>query len=363
VSASAPGLRPEGRVPPPEVVQLAGHIVAGAGRQAGLLAQEPLKETVHRLRNETLAGPSSVVVKRLSPHRARANGLVARRWLPAVGLDSACPALRGVVHERSGSKLWHIYEDVAGSGLDDSLPDPAPAVAVVELIVDLHTRFAGHPLLPQCRKHGGELGMAFFAMHVARSIDALKSIGSRGRRLHSEQAELRDRLLGRVERLYAERDVHAALLETYGGPETLLHGDLWLTNTLVARRADGFRATLIDWDHVGVGPVTYDLSTFLYRFAPGHRPWILTRYREAAALGGWQLPDDSTLNRLFETAESARYASCLGAAALAASQGELWGVEMLAEIDTWFTRLQPALAEAHSSLRAEGKHGRRRSGA
>jgi hypothetical protein len=95
---------------------------------------------------------------------------------------------------------------------------------------------------------------------------------------------------------------------------------------------------------VGVGPVTYDLSTFLYRHAPEHRPWILARYREAAARRGWHLPDDSTLDVLFQTAESARYASCLGAAALATSRGESWGFEMLAEIDTWFTRLRPALA-------------------
>jgi thiamine kinase-like enzyme len=215
---------------------------------------------------------------------------------------------------------------------------------VVELIVDLHTRFADHALLPQCRKHGGELGMGFFDVHVARSIEALKSIGSDGPPLPREQVELRDRLLGRLERLYAERDKQASLLEKWGGPDTLLHGDLWLSNTLVARRADGFQATLIDWDHVGMGPVAYDLSTFLYRLAPEHRPWILTQYREAAARRGWQLPDDSSLNQLFETAECARYACCLGDAALAASQGERWGFVMLAEIDTWFARLQPALA-------------------
>ena len=284
------------------------------------------------------------MVKRLSLRIARANRLVARRWLPAVELGWACPGLRGVVHEQSGSKVWHIFEDVGGSGLDDGLPDPARVAPVVELIVDLHTRFAGHALLPQFRKHGGELGMGFFGVHVARSIDALKSIGSLGPPLSREQAELRDRLLGRVERLYAERDERASLLEKSAGPDTLLHGDLWLSNTLVTRRADGFQATLIDWDHVGTGPVTYDLSTFLYRLAPEHRPWILTQYREAAARRGWQLPDDSTLNQLFETAECARYACNLGDAALAASRREWWGFPMMAEIESWFADLKPVLA-------------------
>jgi hypothetical protein len=284
------------------------------------------------------------VVKRLSPRTARANELVAQRWLPAVGLEGACPELLGVVHERSSPKVWHIHEDVAGGGLDDSLLDRARAVPAVELIVDLHTRFTGHALLPQFGKHGEELGMGFFDVHVARSIDALESIGSLGPPLSREQAELRDRLLDRVERLSAKRDEQAALLDKWGGPDTLLHGDLWPSNTLVVRRADGFQAVLIDWDHVGLGPVTYDLSTFLYRLAPKHRAWILTLYREAAARRGWQLPDDSTLNVLCETAESARYACNLGDAALAASRGEAWGFPMLAEIDTWFARLQPALA-------------------
>jgi hypothetical protein len=90
--------------------------------------------------------------------------------------------------------------------------------------------------------------------------------------------------------------------------------------------------------------VTYDLSTFLYRFAPEHRPWILNRYRAAAARRGWQLPGDSTLNRLFETAEYARYVCCLAEAALAASRGERWAFEQIAEIDRWFAALEPALA-------------------
>jgi thiamine kinase-like enzyme len=213
----------------------------------------------------------------------------------------------------------------------------------VELIVDLHTRFAGHALLPQFRKHGGELGMGFFAVHVARSIDALKSIGSLGPPLSRQRAELRDRLLGRVERLGAERDERAALLEKCGGPDTLLHGDLWPSNALVVRRADGFQATLVDWDRVGMGPVTYDLSTFLYRLAPEHRDWILELYRDAAARRGWELPDDSTLNVLCETAESARYACNLGDAALAATRGEWWGFPMMEEIERWFADLEPVL--------------------
>jgi hypothetical protein len=46
---------------------------------------------------------------------------------------------------------------------------------------------------------------------------------------------------------------------------------------------------------------------------------------------------------LFETAEYARHACCLAEAALAASQHESWGFDSLAEIETWFDRVEPAL--------------------
>jgi aminoglycoside phosphotransferase (APT) family kinase protein len=325
------------------VVEHAGRLFPGTRGHPRLVAHEPLKKSVHRLRFEGLAGSASVVVKRLSPRRARANELVAERWLPAAGLEWACPRLQGIVREPSGSAVWHIYEDVAGSGLDQGLLDPERIVPVVELIVELHSRFAGHAFLPECRKHGEEHGIDFFTMEVDRSVGFLESIDPS---LPREQAALRDRLLGRLERLRRERDERALLLETFAGPNTLLHGDLWTTNTLVAEREGGLQPRLIDWDHVGVGPATYDLSTFLYRFPSEHRPWILGRYREAMVRRGRSLPNDRTLNMLFETAEYARYACCLAEAVLAASQGERWGFEQMAEIESWFAGLEPALAAA-----------------
>ena len=102
----------------------------------------------------------------------------------------------------------------------------------------------------------------------SRAIDRRAQVHRIVRLRRAQQAELRDRLLGRVERLYAERDERASLLERCGTPIPCSMGSL-ASNTLVTRRADGFRATLIDWDHVGTGPVTDDLSTFMYRSRPG----------------------------------------------------------------------------------------------
>src|SRR5207247_1903938 len=76
-------------------------------------------------------------------------------------------------------------------------------------------------------------------------------------------------------------------VEGAGRPEPLLHGDLWTINAFVEHTPAGPRARLVDWDRVGVGPFSYDLSTFLFRFPPEQRPRILECYRQAVAAAGW----------------------------------------------------------------------------
>src|SRR5205823_1467708 len=124
--------------------------------------------------------------------------------------------------------------------------------------------------------------------------------------LHSETGKLRDRLLARLHSLSEQTVARAEASADLGLPETLLHGDLWTINFIMQRQATGFHARLIDWDCAGVGPVTYDLSTFLLRFPKMERTWITQYYEEQI---GWSLPDYSELNFLFETAEYARFAN------------------------------------------------------
>jgi energy-coupling factor transporter ATP-binding protein EcfA2 len=339
--------RPLDAQPPSRVVQLVRQIVAGNGANPPLLAHEPLKRSVHRLHFEVGGDPVRVILKRLSARRARVNELVAKRWLPAAGLEWACPAVLGTIRDADDGKVWHVYDDLGGSGLDRRGFDSGHVGPVVDLVATLHGRFATHRLLPECRKYGDELGIDFFTRGVSRSVRFLESIRYADAGLPREQVELRDRLLTRMERLYEQRRARAILLEAYGGADTLLHGDLWTTNTLLLDNSRP-EPRLIDWDHAGVGPATYDLSTFLYRLPPAARPSVLEQYREAAARWGEWLPADQELNPLFETAEYARYASCLAEAALAASRGERWGFEEMAEIETWFDRLEPVLTEVEA---------------
>jgi ABC-type transport system involved in Fe-S cluster assembly fused permease/ATPase subunit/Ser/Thr protein kinase RdoA (MazF antagonist) len=329
--------------PPPEVLATASRVLASPGDTPEFLGYDPLKRAVHRLHWRVRGRPTSLVVKRLSHRRARVNALVAQCWLPAVGLERVCPRVRGVVPDPGGPAMWQLYEDVGGRELNPDDPDRQQIREVVELIAELHVRFAGHSLLREGRTNGDDFGIAFYASHVARCVRHLRSVDVS---TVPHYGELRERLLARMERLYGEREERAALLRDCGGPDTLLHGDLWTSNTLLIGPVDDRRARLIDWDHAGVGPISYDLSTFLYRFVAEVRPEILALYRARLARTGWQLPSDADLNRLFETAECARYACCLAEAALAASRGDAWGFEQMAEIERWFGALEPALVQA-----------------
>ena len=340
------GAYPNLEGPPSGAVELAHRFAAAESREVHLEGVEELAASrpgrAYRLWFETATGPVAVVVKRHRPRRARANQLVAARWLPAVGLNGICPAVWGVFREPGSPAVWQLYEDLPGEGVDRLHPDPAGLNMVIELLAEVHGRFVGHRLLGECREHGYDLGIGFFTSQVARSIGILRWMGSADFHGSGVQRALTDRLRDRLERLSYDWQERVAAVTPAQQSATLLHGDPWTTNTLVVAHNGGLKARLIDWDNVGVGPITYDLSTFLYRFPRERRPWIVARYRRAIARHGVSLPDDSTLNLLFETAEYGRYVWCLAEASAAAQRGQAWAFEEMAQIETWFVQLEAA---------------------
>ena len=300
---------------------------------------QPRSSRVFRLRFDVEGRTRRMIVKRLSPAIARRSELVDKRWLPAVGMSDHGPALLGSVAERGGSCVWHVYDDLGSCELDGSSVDRERVSAAIELIARLHTRFARHPLLGEVRLHGGDLGIHFCEANVRDARYALE-----GCRPAPEHAELHNRLLQRVDNLRRELPHRAQAIDRFGGPETLLHGDLWAINVFVIPTSSGLHARLIDWDHAAVGPASYDLSTFLLRLPPADRLWVLEVYREETSDAGWRLPPIPELNSLFETAEYARMANRLIWPAIAVAQDHApWGWEALAEVDQWFENLETVL--------------------
>jgi len=330
----------------PEVCAALQDLLPVCGTDDGTIDLQRLKSRVYRLRAGENGRARSFVLKRYDPWLARRNELVLSRWLPALGLGERSPRLLAAAAERTGVCVWHVYEDLGDGVLDPASADRGQVAAAVELIADLHVRAAGHALLPECRHFCGNLGMPFFVANVRDAIAVLEALAPPRVEPSSEEGELRGRLLTRLYRLRDEIPERAALLEALGGRDTLLHGDLWTTNTLMASAPSGPVARLIDWDHAAVGPVSYDISTFLYRFPKTERPWILSLYRAALARAGWRLPADPDLNALFETAEYARYANrVIWPAVALLEESAPWGFAQLAEVERWFDALEPALPD------------------
>jgi hypothetical protein len=315
-----------------------------AGRSIRLVGQEQLKTDVHRVRVDVDGVERSLVVKWSDPARARRNWLVARRWLPAVGLQDQGPPLLAVAAEtREGA--WHVYDDLPGRPLSTERPVGREVEAAIDAIARVHTAFAEHPLLRECRLWGGDRGIGFYSANLRDAVIALRSLDlERG---HAEAIGVRDALLRRMDDLYEQESERARVLAASGGPETLLHGDLWPTNAVILTNGDAVFARLIDWDEAAVGSFGFDLSTFLVRFDSPHRPWILDTYRRAVdRLAGWHLPGERDLNLIFETAAHARLVSLLVWSVAAAGEGESdWLLERLAALVVWLDAVEPVLPE------------------
>jgi aminoglycoside phosphotransferase (APT) family kinase protein len=297
-----------------------------------------LNARVYRLEIGKRGPRRSVVIKRLEPARAERNRLVTERWLPALGLGDRCARLLAVAADRRGERVWHVYEDLG----DDTLAArPERAEAAVDLVAELHTRAARHAVLPGVRRYGADLGMGYFVSNVRDAIASLDALAASGIETPPEHAGLPDRLRERLIGLLADVPRRARVFREAAGPDTLLHGDLWTTNIFVSTSAEGPRARLVDWDHVGVGPFSYDLSTFLFRFPTALRPQILERYRHAVSRAGSWLASPPELDLLFDTAERARYANRVIWPARALLQEHVeWGFPELAEVERWFQALE-----------------------
>ena len=155
----------------------------------------------------------------------------------------------------------------------------------------------------------------------------------------------RDALFERLDVLQEQESERARGLASRGGPETLVHGDLWPTNVLLVPSGAGAHARLIDWDEAAVGPIAFDLSTLLLRFDSSHRHWILDAYRRAVEQPG--RVGSSTreeLNPIFETAAYARLLSLLvWNVAGAVDDDSDWLPGRMAAIAEWLDEVTPVL--------------------
>jgi hypothetical protein len=319
-------------------------IAGKASRVTAVARIHKRHKSVYRILLARSSGELSLVSKRLTPSVAHRNQLAIERWLPAAGLARATPALVGVAAERAGRSVWHLYEDLGGCTLMDAAADRVVREAAVRLVAMIHARFAEGPLLAECRVWGEDHGIGFYDSSVRDATCAVSTLLDESRPLTRHAAPL-ERLLVQLQGLGEERDERARALAALGGPDTLLHGDLWPTNVAVVAQREKHSVSLLDWDKVGPGSFAYDLSVLALRVPAPHRAEVVGLYRDAAADHGIRLPDDADLDALFTTVESARLANtAIWPALVAAERGSPWAFQELAEVDGWLAQLRPRCA-------------------
>ncbi|MEW5849178.1 MAG: phosphotransferase [Myxococcota bacterium] len=305
-----------------------------------VIEQLRLASQVYRVRLALDGAPHSVIVKHLGPEIARRNHLVATRWLPALGLGRVVPSLVGVAAAPHGQCVWHVYEDLGDHGLVPGRSPPDHVEHALRALAAVHAGFVGHALLPECRLYGGDLSARFHLTSITDALTSLRAVPSA--LLSRDRRILVERLVSRLEDMRSDSPRRAQLL-SLGGPDTLVHGDCWPKNVLVRDEAGGLRACFIDWDHAALGPASYDLSTFLYRFPLSARPRLLSVYQEALGRYVWTLPEARTLHEIFALQEEARITNRLIWPAIAVHDGHVdWAFSELARVETWFETMKAA---------------------
>src|SRR3989441_11914100 len=239
--------------------------------------------------------------RRSLPPRPTTSDTVGRlgRWSRSTSMPGGS-RVRAPAADGASASIWHAFDDLGDETLASD-PTPDRVAATVDLIAQLHTRGARHPVLPDARRYTGALGFAYFTANVQDAIAALEALAAADIEPPPEQAGVTERLLERLVGLGADAARRAQVFKEAAGPDTLLHGDLWTINAFVEHTAAGRRARLVDWDRGGGGPFSYDLSTFLFRVPPEQRPRILEGYRQAGAAAGGGGPAGSGPGGVFGT--------------------------------------------------------------
>jgi hypothetical protein len=321
-----------------DAASLCAHLREVLGvRDLRVVHRRTIKPRVHRVAVAADGALSPLVLKRVDVAVA-ARCRAVDRWLASVGLDCiGCPVL-GSLPGPAEEEVWMVFPDLGGHPVDAARPVPDEVSAVFAAVAALHRRCAGHPLLDECRDQGGDLAETFYDASVGEAIAAVEQVLA-----DAVPCDGAARLRERLERLGVEQRERMALLAEWGGPATLLHGDLWPSNALVA--ATG-RPRLIDWDHAGVGHPGYDVSAFLLRVPVTDRRWILDAHHAAMRGGPWTPWPDRVANAIFDTFERARLANCAIWAARAVFEGQPeWGLRRLEDIDRWLEELGPLVPE------------------
>lgn len=310
---------------------LAGAVSRLEGGYAGAVITNavPLRADVHRVE---LSGSArrSLVAKRMHSRQSQLERRVTDRWLPAVELDGFGPPRLTTLAEPDGRFVWHLYEDLGPNGLDHESIDETAVRQSMDRLAALHAAFARNMLLPEVRFAAGDLGAYFYTRSVRDAATSVDRLRPPGLRPSDEEAAVRDTVLAQLKELLDDEPARLAVIEQLAGPETLVHGDLTRENVFFLGDGPG-AVRLIDWDHVGVAPAAFDITTHVAYYPPAERRMVLDAYTAAMAEHGFPFEDDLDWDLLVSTFEAGRLANQLIWLSVGVLEGNGWTFAGLAD--------------------------------
>lgn len=309
------------------------------GQRVAVADATTIRHNVYRL---TLDGTprASVVVKRMSGPHSQLERLVTSRWLPAVGLNGLGPPRLTAVGDPDGQHTWHVYEDLGPQGLDRHDPDHGSLAAAMEKVAELHIAFSRHAVLPEPRFAAGDMGVYFYVKSVRDALRSVNLLRPPAVEMSPEDEAVRDRVIDLLTQLQDDEPSRVRMLENRAGPETLVHGDLTRANVFVTADNGRPRVCLIDWDHCGVAPAGFDISTQLAYYQEPERQLVLDAYTGAMAERGFRFPDDLDWGLLVSTFEAGRLANQVIWVAMGIREGNGW---TCADLSVWRDELAAAV--------------------
>src|SRR5262249_34907383 len=182
----------------PVAVELGAALREICGGAVRLWSLQRLKTNVYRAQLDCNDVPRTFLLKFSNPGPTRRNLLVARRWLPPIGLPDGGAHLVGSAVDGQSERVWLIFEDLGEARLDPDAADRARVGAAIDLIASLHVRSAGHPVLLDARAKAGDLGAAYLIANVRDAVRSLVMLQSARRGLSAPQLNVLERLLERL---------------------------------------------------------------------------------------------------------------------------------------------------------------------
>lgn len=177
--------------------------------------------------------------------------------------DLGTAQLYGAVVDPARGRFWLLIERVPGVELYQ-VGEPGTWQEVARWLARAHVSFARDAEQLAERGRLVHYDAAFYRTWIDRAC----AHASGGERRSLEWLALRYGLV--VERL-------AAL------PVTVLHGELYASNVLVAERGEGTRVCPVDWEMAALGPAPVDLAALVARWDAASRERLARAYHDALA--------------------------------------------------------------------------------